>query len=575
MLRYVGTLKFYTMKTVIKNEEDREHYKGVKEEASLKTELHVGERVYSLLLEPAFKAEWDLLYEACAWCTVFQSRVFVETWYKVFKEEYLPILVTATHEGHLVGVLAMALPRTSVDDHEDLLKAGRIVGAGQYDAEYQCWLSDAEYGEAFIKAALRSIIRKYPGCDIHFRYLPPATPLNWAEADPYWRNKVVLQAVQRPLMAMGSPEFPKLFKKPEFKNKVNRLRRLGNLSFEVVTDKSYFEKILPELVVQYDFRQGAMFNKNQFSDNPPKTEFLLAIFEKKLLHVSVLKVNEELMAAIVAVAGKGWVHLGGINTHTPYQANYYSPGFVHFIMLGKQLADSGVEVFDLTPGGDAYKERLATDHDQVYEMVIPGSTISGAKRRIRRHLYNRLVQAGKRPMSVELAIRKKAYLLKARLKSAINPRHAMATLFRLRSSEKKPSVGTPAELRYADGSIQVQENDLKHLLAYKPTKHDLTRWEFLEAAMRSLETGKCCYTWCDDGQLQACAWLSSSETVSLKQALPKGSSVLELTYYCKAIKRMVPAFLIEAARLVRQQRGTPVYFVDNGHGTIYLDNVSN
>ncbi|PTX14993.1 CelD/BcsL family acetyltransferase involved in cellulose biosynthesis [Pontibacter mucosus] len=566
------------MKTLIKHEEDNEPYKGIIGKAPLKTELHVGKQVFNALLDPALKAEWDLLYEACTWCTVFQSRVFVETWYKVFREEYLPILVTATHEGHLVGVLAMALPRYCVDEHESLLKPGKIVGAGQYDAEYQCWLSGAAYGEDFIKAALASIIHKFRGCDIHFRYLPPALPLNWAEADPYWRNKVVLQAVRRPLMAMGSPEFPKLFKKPEFKNKVNRLRRLGNLSFEVVTDKSYFEEILPELVIQYDFRQGAMFNKNQFSDNPLKTEFLLAIFEKKLLHVSVLKVNEEVMAAIVAVAGKGWVHLGGINTHAPYQANYYSPGFVHFIMLGKLLAESGVEVFDLTPGGDAYKERLATDHDQVYEMVIPGSTVSGAKRRIRKHLYNRLVQAGKRPMSVELAIRKKAYLFKARLKSVINPHTAFSTLFRLRAShspDEKPSVGIPAELRYADGSIHVQENDLKHLLAYRPTKHDLTRWEFLEAAMRSLETGKCCYTWCEDGQLQACAWLGSSETVPLKPALPKGSAVLELTYYCKAVKRMLPAFLTEAARLVRQQRGTPVYFVDNGHGTIYLDNVSN
>ncbi len=521
----------------------------------MKTELLVGEQAFVVFSEPTFKRKWDLLYEACSWCTVFQCREFVETWYEIYREEYVPVLVIATQDTHLVGLLAMALPRICVDEHGILRKPGRIVGAGQYDAEYQCWLSDEEHGEGFIKEALRKIVSNFRGCDIHFRYLPPTVPLAWARADAYWRSKLVIQPASRPLMVTGSPQFSKLLTKPEFKNKANRLRRLGKFCFEVVTQKSCFEEILPELVIQYDFRQGAMFNKNQFSENPLKTRFLLAIFEKNLLHVSVLKVDQKIMAAIVAVAGRGWVHLGGINTHAPYKARYYSPGFVHFIMLGKQLADSGGAVFDLTPGGDAYKERLATDHDLVYEMVLPGNAVSRAKRQVKKYLFNRLVRAGKRPMSVELALRKEAYVLKVKLRSVLSPSLAISKLL----TKQTESVQIRPEMNRSDESqIKVQENDLKALLVYKPSKYDLSRWEFLESAMHRLEAGDTCYTWSSAGQLKACAWLIGS-AVGSEVSAPAETPMLELIYCQPEAKALLPAFLSAVARRIQKENQAPVY----------------
>lgn len=38
----------------------------------------------------------------------------------------------------------------------------------------------------------------------------------------------------------------------------------------------------------------------------------------------------------------------------------------------------------------------------------------------------------------------------------------------------------------------------------------MTRWEFLEDAMRRFEVGECCYTLCEDNRLLACVWLRSN-----------------------------------------------------------------
>src|SRR5687768_18143535 len=57
---------------------------------------------------------------------------------------------------------------------------------------------------------------------------------------------------------------------------------------------------------------------------------------------------------------RSWLHLQGINSFAAAYARY-SPGIIHFLLLGKLLAEEGVAVFDLTPGADAYKDTLATD----------------------------------------------------------------------------------------------------------------------------------------------------------------------------------------------------------------------
>ena len=93
--------------------------------------------------------------------------------------------------------------------------------------------------------------------------------------------------------------------------------------------------------------------------------------------------------------------------HIPFHSKFYSPVFVHFLLLAQLLVKEGVKVFDLTPGGDFYKERMATRHDQVNELMVTNSFVYAIKRKLRRWIYAYLAKKGKWPMGTELALKKK------------------------------------------------------------------------------------------------------------------------------------------------------------------------
>jgi Protein involved in cellulose biosynthesis (CelD) len=467
-------------------------------------ELLTGQPVIDLLSSPNFQKSWDRLFEACPWATVFQSHSFINAWYQLYRQQHLPILVMATEDGQLKGALPMVLLNTT-----DALrggKGGRITGAGHYDALYQSWLAAPSYAPVFMKQALTKLMKAFPKSPVSFRFIPPETPLNWIKNDAAWRHRSILQSYVRPLINLTDPETEKLSRKSHFRNKLNRLKRLGEVQFECIQDLKTFESSLHEMAIMYDFRQSALFNKNHFRDDPSKKQFLLELFKLNLLHVTVLKVNDHIVAAIVAVTGKnGWIHLAGINCHSPFRARFYSPGYLHFILLSGQLAAAGNRFFDLTPGYDSYKEELANRHDEVTELIISGSVKFRLKRNLRKWFHARLIASGIRPMTAELNIKRFFYLVKRRRIQAVLGRPVK----KQQAKTKQTRYHIPS---YQCSNLLLQKDSLTHLLQFEAGKKSgITRWEFLADAMRRFETGHHCYTWAENDRLLACAWFSYPE----------------------------------------------------------------
>jgi CelD/BcsL family acetyltransferase involved in cellulose biosynthesis len=529
-------------------------------------ELLVGQDAYNLCTED-FLSKWDQLYDNCPWSTVFQSSNFVILWYRTYAQEYMPIIVIARQNGHLIGLLTLALPLHSSPKSNSDNKRPLIMGAGMYEAEYQTWLAIPDTNDTFIMEAFRMIRNRFPNRDILLRFLPPSVPLDWTRTNALWKRYVELQAVSRPIMKLQDPDVSKMFRKTEFRNKLNRLKRLGNLKFERITDFEIFISILNELTVQYDFRQGAMFNMNQFRDNPLKSKFLLAMFEQDLLHVTVLKIEDEIVGSIVAIKGGEWVHLAGINIHSPFYASA-SPGFVHFLLLGQQLAAEGTAMFDLTPGGDSYKERMANEHDTVHELVVSSSLPYRIKRLARKKLHELLIKAGKRPMSVELSLRKKLYLLKGRviaLKEA-DSLTTLRTLLRPRNKVDKTRIfriqigATPIS-----DQILVNRNNLQDLLNFEKNGGSLTRWEFLEYAMVRFENGEHSYTWSENGLLLGCAWCCTAGTCKSDASIPADALVLhDITYHPRAKSRLQD-FIGAVAKRIAANSSISLYIVSNAY----------
>lgn len=528
-------------------------------------ELVAGEEVTALLLNPGFQESWDTLLESCTWATVFQSWQFISAWYHVYREKHLPILIKAVERGQLKGVLPMVLLNANASDPNFTGKGGRITGAGHYDAEYQTWLAEPSDGEAFIKKALSELMKQFPGHPITFRFLPPDTPLDWIKDDKKWRRCSIVQSYSRPLINLRDPEFAKLFRGGgHFRNKLNRLKRSGEVHFECIRDLESFESNLNEMAVMYDFRQSAMFNKNQFKEDPVKKDFLLELFRLNLLHITVLKVNGKMFAAVVAIAGKDYVHLAGINCHSPFKARWYSPGFLHFLLLSKQLAEERIPYFDLTPGYDSYKEELSNRHDEVKELVISSELRFRIKKQIKKWIHVRLIAAGIRPMTAELKLKKHLYLL----------RHwsAMSVIKRLAKSlqkKRKQNLYLIQTNTVKSGvKISLPKDNLNDLLQFEPGKGTgVTRWEFLADAMHRFEKGQHCFTWIETERLLCCAWFSYPDTFSAEmnnKPLTDNAIVLQSLYCHSAERNRLQSFLngvIDAA--VNKERSNIYFLADD------------
>ena len=111
-------------------------------------------------------------------------------------------------------------------------------------------------------------------------------------------------------------------KKKNRKEKINRLKRIGDLQFVELSKVSEFEMVIDEMILQNDFRKGALYGKMVFQEEFQRREFLLKMFELGHLHVSLLKLDEKVIASNAGFIGEDVIHLQGINSHSPFFSKY-------------------------------------------------------------------------------------------------------------------------------------------------------------------------------------------------------------------------------------------------------------
>jgi hypothetical protein len=526
-------------------------------------EVLTGKEVLPLLSDVNFIKEWDNLYQRCPWGTVFQSSAFVSTWYQHYVDQHCPILVISRHEGKLTGLLPLAAGISDLG----------IAGAGGYDAYYHTWLTHAHHGESFITAALHVIRKHFPGQDIILKYIPLGAPVAWLEHDPIWSTRCVIRTFSRPLLDLSDPDTDKFIRKKNFREQYNRLKKLGNVYLEPVQDIDRFSSIIDQLADQYDFRKTATHNIRPFRDNPLKKRFLLDLFRKGILITSVLRVNEEIAAGLIATTGKdGWVHGAGINTHAPTYSKY-SPGYLIMQLFGVQLKQDGFAVLDITPGGHAYKERHANAHDSVIELRVTNNIKAQNFRlffKVKEVLKARLQTRGINPQQLRRALT--PWL------SMANDRHSVLDkLFRLSSVgslHPKANIKVFAlTLPSSSGSnaYSIRKNSLQDLLNYSPQANGLSECKFISRATELYETGHWSYSYSENGVLQCLVWHAPQIAASLElkpipgisnTSLPSIAVLLQDVYYHPAASDKLLLFMTElATELVASSGDNTVYLI--------------
>lgn len=465
----------------------------------------VGTDAVRLLERDEFRRAWEALHAACPWATVFQAPTFALTWYRVYAPRYEPVVVHSAEwqGGDLAGLLLLARERDT----------GEVVHVGAGHAEYHAWLTRPDAAAAAFPVAafvaLRPIVR---GALLRFLFLAPGTPVDWVPAAEQAGFPTALRWHKRGLMRVGEgSEVQASLRKSGNKSRIARLRRIGPVAFTQLHSVAELEAVIDVIAEQCDVRQGGVHASLPFRSDSLKRELYLAMMaEPGLMHATVLRAGEKLVASHLSVCDPRGVPLGLV-THAPEQAAH-SPGKLLLLHLGRLLGEQGYDVFDLTPGG-SYKDRFATHTDDVCVAEVYFDRTAYATYRLRRAASGIVRRVEERTgKNVRPTLERGGRLLRQlhRRRPDALLRSIGVRAGRWAHSDREFRMyrhtlnddGAPAAL----GRLSV--NRLADLLDYRPAgPSDTALTEFLATALERLEEGQIVFTYAEGGVLLHYSWL--------------------------------------------------------------------
>lgn len=459
-------------------------------------EQYVGRKALQWLAEEDNIAAWTRLYDTCSWATPYQSPLFARVWLKHYGDLWEPLLLVSTGiDKQLSGILPLAR------------RGKTITGIGAQQAEYQAWLCIEADAEVFLASALRTLFQAFPDACLRLRYIEPGIASNAVKSLNKSQSNLMIQSHLRPLMALDSAAIDAVLRKKGNRSKLNRLKRRGEL--ELVCDKLEMDRetSLDEIIEYYDFRQGAVNDSRPFLEDPCKRAFHLdwLAIEPDQLEVCRLCLDGRTIAALVGVIGPSRTS-NAILAYSPHYARQ-SPGKLHLYLVAQTLSGKGQSWLDLTPGGDPWKERFATHHDEVLELnawANPAIVQRLKRRQMVNQAARRLLQSlGISPTKLKSwfsALRGFRFRTILDILRRLPPQRIECRIYRM-------NLETWVE-KGGDKDALIRINALADITRFDPSDSAQSRHHFLESALNRIERGEKVYSVCVDDILLHFGWLS-------------------------------------------------------------------
>lgn len=438
----------------------------------LRLSICSGDDVWEWLGDKMNVASWRALHEQCGWSTAFQAPEFYRVWFQHYGAQWKAVLVLG-HDDR--GTLAALMPLA--------VAGGVVTGVGAHQAEYHGWVGSESCPAGFFRDACAAVLNTFPDHRLSLRFLPQGAPKEALDTLAGSDRRAIALVQDRPLLALDEAAISETLKKKGNRSKINRLKRLGPLSFRRM-DADEFERRVDDVGAMCDFRQGAVNDSCPFIDDPQKRVFHVdwARSMPNELHVNGMFVGDQLISVLIFALSKGEAHIA-ITAHSPAYAEH-SPGKIHIYEAGLLLAREGYAAVDMTPGGDEWKFRFATRTDRVVDLTVYPTLTKANLVRLRRAVSSAL----RTPL--------------ARLRELL----ATAKVSKVEAPDgETASYSMKATVPRGDGA-DVRVNALAELLKFGPAVSGLSRQVFLSRALARMETGERCYSLAGHGGISALGW---------------------------------------------------------------------
>jgi len=284
----------------------------------------------------------------------------------------------------------------------------------------------------------------------------------------------------------------------------NKLSRLGEVHFEHVRDIGKLTSMLNDFVSYKDFRNGAIANAFPFQMDSLKEPFHLALMKNQNLSIAtVLKAGDINISITLGFYGKMNTIHHFFQSFNPFHAKL-SPMSLHFLMLGMYLVKQGFSIIDLTPVSGGWKNRFATEHDEVKVLTIfpnrSGLVLLKTKRKFR-SIAKRSLQLLRinlqslNALFQKLRYKKMTVLLLDLFKSLWQKSELRVYLIK---NEQVPKLDNP---------LPMSRDRIRELLLHRPTGNRQPRQTFMAQAKTRLELSNHFYTYTENNRLLFCGWL--------------------------------------------------------------------
>lgn len=450
--------------------------------------------------------DWQQLAQSCPWTTPYLLPDFARMWLQIYTDWEPLLIINRDSEGQLRGILPLA-------------KQGEhVTGMGAHQAEYQGWLCHGDEIAVSLDQMLEALFGEFPRAHLRLRYVDLALPTSEVYAGLNSRPNMTVTGHSRPLMELDAQSLAATLRKSSNRSKLNRLRRLGTLEFLADEPGADVASLLDQVIALYDLRQGAVNGTSPFHEDQ----------DKRLFHLNWLKghgsgllfyrlmLDDKVIGALLGVA-HGHMVSNAIVASSATLAKH-SPGKLIIYMAAEHMLERGFKWLDLTPGGDAWKDRFATCQDQVLQISAWADNASlkrlHRRERIEHAAGNLLRFTGLKPQQVRSFAGKVAHKTRhptatTRHLASLMPQTIEYRVYRLADNlERRNSQQLPAQ------TIEPSIDSAEDLLLFDSAAVGCRRQDFLAAALERLERGQHCYTIVENGRLVHYGWRAAKQASS-------------------------------------------------------------
>lgn len=479
-----------------------------------------GDDAHKMRCTPELISQWQSLAEVTDHVTVFQEPAFVNCWYERYSPEFTPVLVLGYDTNkQLIGLLPLAIEKIS----------NKLTHAAAQQVEYSGWLTHPSYKDEFILKAITKVIDEISYSSWRWSFLPPKSEADWLLNSKSKQVYFNYEKVSSPILDLHDEEkVQKIKKSKSVKSKINRLKRIGDLSLEHITDTKRAKEVMDLIPDLVNFRHGAAHGDLAFREDPLQHGFYISRCENLIEnHFSALWAGDTLIA----------FHFGGIDKDTIYigltafdpRVSKHSPGVVFILYLAEMMKQQGIRYIDLTPGGDEYKERFCNKHNILYRPIIfstrAGKLLGATIRKMKTLVLNTLSTLG---------IDRDSLSDKLQGKNKPQPPADKYKLFSLNFN----NIDSAKIDKDSTSTLNVQKyNDL---LIHQGYSSSLEMQKLLNDATQRFSREETLFTLMEEDKLMGYAWLSKPGVKYRNHGLELSLNKTEVVIDCIEVEKTLP-----------------------------------